>query len=143
MKENNQTTENTTMEVVEIIKPYTFRKLCAKDVPLMIKILAKIKLNRFTDLLQNKNVVKMLSGNNEEDNNTLVSGGTIILDAAQILFEGLGDCEEIFEMLANTSNLSKDEVEALDIDVLMGMIIDFIKKEEFLGFFKAVSKLIK
>lgn len=138
MKEDNQTTENTTMEVV---KPYTFRKLCAKDVPLMIKILAKIKLNRFTDLLQNENVVKMLSGNNEE--NALVSGGTIILDAAQILFEGLGDCEEIFEMLANISNLSKDEVEALDIDVLMGMIVDFIKKEEFLGFFKAVSKSIK
>lgn len=140
MKENDQITENT----VEVVKPYTFRKLCAKDVPLMMKIIAKIKLNRFADLLQNQNVVKMFSGNNEDqESNALVSGGTFILDVAQIIFEGLGDCTEIFEMLANTSNLSRDEVEALDLEVLMEMIIDFIKKEEFVGFFKAVSKLTK
>lgn len=141
MKEDNQITENTAMEVAKV---YTFRKLCAKDVPLMVKILTKIKINRFAELLQRENVVKMLTAKEgENDNNALVSGGTLILDVAQIIFEGLGDCEEIFDMLANTSNLSKEEVEALDIEVLMEMIIDFIKKEEFLGFFKAVSKLIK
>lgn len=141
MKENNQITENTEMEVAKV---YTFRKLCAKDVPLMVKILTKIKINRFAELLQRENVVKMLTAKEgESDNNALISGGTLILDVAQIIFEGLGDCEEIFDMLANTSNLSKEEVEALDIDVLMEMIIDFIKKEEFMGFFKAVSKLIK
>ena len=129
---------------MEVAKVYTFRKLCAKDVPLMVKILTKIKINRFAELLQRENVVKMLTAKEgESDNNALVSGGTLILDVAQIIFEGLGDCEEIFDMLANTSNLSKEEVEALDIDVLMEMIIDFIRKEEFMGFFKAVSKLIK
>jgi hypothetical protein len=110
----------------------------------MVKILTKIKINRFAELLQRESGVKMLIGKSEEeDNNALVSGGSLVLDMSQIIFEGLGNCEEIFDMLANTSNLSKEEVEALDIDVLMEMIIDFIRKEEFMGFFKAVSKLIK
>ena len=146
MKENNQIIENTNVEnVEEVVKPYTFRKLNAKDIPLMVKILAKIKLNRFTEILKNETVIAMFSGKKDEneDNNTLLTGGTVILEAAQIILEGLGDCDEIFEMLANTSNLKREEVEALDIDVLFEMIIDFIKKKEFVGFFKAASKLIQ
>lgn len=131
MEENNQ-----------ITKKYEFRKLNAKDIPLMIKILTKIKLKRFADVLQSEQIRNALSGKADE-NLSLVTGGTIILEFAQIILEGIGDCEEIFEMLAQTSNLSRDEIEELDIDVLLEMIIDFIKKDEFVGFMKAVSKLMK
>ena len=163
MEENNQNTNNTVVEVntttngitanknnniveiKEVKKPYEFRKLCSTDIPLMMKIITKIGLNKFANLLQKNEISDLFSSESgeKESNKSLILGGTLILDIAQIVLEGLGDCQEIFNLLEQTSNLSIDEIEKLDIDVLMEMIIDFIKKEEFVGFFKAVLKFIK
>lgn len=125
------------------IKPYTFRKLSAKDIPTMLKILKKIEINKFASCFKSEAVLDLMFSEKDNKNLDLITGGAVFLDIAQILISNLADCgEDIFKLLADTSNLSLNEVKELDFDVFTQMIIDFVKKEEFVGFFKAVSRLI-
>jgi hypothetical protein len=141
MEENNivTTTAETTVE-----KVYTFRKLCAKDMPLLLRVLKKININKFIDCFQSETVKKVMADNKEDGNLDIITGGAIVLELAQVIISGLSDCtDDLFKLLSETSNLSVKEVENLDFEVITEMIIDFVKKEEFLGFFKAVSKSIQ
>lgn len=131
MSENNQVVE----------KAYVFRKLKASDIPYMTNLLKKIGLNKMTSVLKNENIVGLLKGNDDENFN-MIAGGAIFLEIAQIILEGAGDCEELYALLSETSNLSIDEVKDLDLDVFFNMIVDFVKKDEFMGFFKGASKYL-
>jgi hypothetical protein len=85
-----------------------------------------------------------MADNKEDGNLDIITGGAIVLELAQVIISGLSDCtDDLFKLLSETSNLSVKEVENLDFEVITEMIIDFVKKEEFLGFFKAVSKSIQ
>ena len=138
--ENNQNNDSIILEE----KVYTFRKLNAGDMPLMLSILKKININKFASCFQSEAVQAIISKNKDKENLDILAGGTIFLEVAQVIVSGLDECtDEIFKMLSNTSNLSVDEVKALGLDVFTEMVIDFIKKEEFKGFFKAVSALIR
>lgn len=143
MEENNQVVVDTT-NVVEM-KPYTFRKLCAKDIPLMLKILKKIEINKFADCFQSEHVQKLIANatNGGTENLNLVAGSAVFLEIAQIIISGISECgDDIFKMLSEASNLTLEQVKELDFDVFTQMVIDFIKKDEFVGFIKAVSKLL-
>ena len=138
--EKNQNNDSIILEE----KVYTFRKLNAGDMPLMLSILKKININKFASCFQSEAVQAIISKNKDKENLDILAGGTIFWEVAQVIVSGLDECtDEIFKMLSNTSNLSVDEVKALGLDVFTEMVIDFIKKEEFKGFFKAVSALIR
>ena len=71
-------------------------------------------------------------------------GLNIAFDIASVIFENLGKCEnEIFKFLESVSNLKANEVKKLPMDIFAQMIIDVLQKEEFVGFFKVVLKLLK
>ena len=123
-----------------ITKPYRFRKLNSTDVFLMFKILGKIGINEFTS-----DSFKDLIGASKkgEDASTAI-GISIILEVANLVMSNIHKCEaDIYQILANTSNLSVKQIKELDMVTFAEMVIDFIKKDEFLDFFKAVSRLFK
>lgn len=145
-------TEVIATEGIEVVKPYELRKLCAKDIFPMSKILAKIgikeitknfdldNINEFAEkLIQEKGDMEAMS-----DADIVAVGIPIALDVADVIFDNLSACEEyIYQLLSNLSGIPKKEISELPIDVFASMIIDVVKKEEFADFIKAVSKLLK
>ena len=138
-----------TEEVVEDVKPYTFRKLSSTDMFLMFKIISKIGVNEFTACFGKDSVIKTIKNMSDEekksDNGAMIATVSVMLEAANVILGNIGKCEkEIYQMLANTSNLTIDEITAEGNSVLfLEMVVDFLKKEEFGDFFRVVSKLFK
>ena len=142
-------------EVVE--KPYTFRRFSSTDIFPMFRIIGKIGLKEFTAAIDkdvlNELVTKFIQDNKEEkeDGNIEINfadfaagGASVILGIADVILSKLEYCEkDIYQLLSQTSNLSFDEVKALDGAVFLEMIIDFIMKDDFKDFIKVVSKRFK
>ena len=133
-------------------KPYVFRKLCSEDVFLMFSIISKIGLNDFAKCFGNGSIKEMIATVTKKENdettdgedNTAVLGVAIILEIANVILGNIGKCKnEIYSMLSNTSNMTVDEIKAMDAAVFIEMVIDFVKKPEFGDFIKVVSKLFK
>lgn len=132
-------------------KTYTFRKLSSKDVFLMFSIVSKIGINEFAKCMNSKSVLDAIKGMAEEgtgeekDSVEIVAAGAVILEALNVVLGNIGKCEkEIYTLLANTSNMSEKEIMAEGNAVLfVEMVVDFLKKEEFPDFFKAVARLFK
>ena len=161
MSETTQTiTETTAVEPVattevpqEAIKPYTFRKLSSPDVFPMMKIIGLIGVNEFTACFENDfiiNTISSLFGKKEEneegkkESGATIVGVSVALEIVNVLFNNLPKCEKyIYQLLSQTSNLTEDEVKALDMVVFLEMIVDFIKKDEFKDFTKVASGLLK
>ncbi len=133
--------------VLEELKPYILRKLKAKELFPILNIFKKIGFERFKCFLQKQEVVDLFNkirnkktGEIAEDE--LVGVGSLAIETVQIILEGTAECEnELFTILSNVSNLTIDEVKELDLDVLIGMIVDLIKENK--DFIKAVSKYFK
>lgn len=122
---------------------YTFRRLNSTDMFVMFKILGKIGINEFTDCFNKDSVKQMISKGATNDALTAV-GISVVFEAANVLLGNLPKCEsEIYQMLSQTSNLTEKEIRDMDMASFAEMVIDFIKKEEFLDFFKVVLKLFK
>ena len=126
-------------------KVYTFRKLNSTDTFLMFKIIGKIGIKEFADCFGKDSVRQMIAkvtGGESNDGASAMVGVSVILEIANVVIGNIPKCEtEIYQMLANTSNLSVDQVKALDFATFTKMVIDFIKKEEFKDFIKVVSTL--
>ena len=143
--------ETTCEEVAE--KPYTFRRFSSTDIFPMFRIIGKIGLKEFTAAIDkdvlNELVSKFMNNSKEEGTEVsfgdfAVSGTSVILGIADVIFSKLPYCEnDIYQILSQTSNLSFDDVKALDGAVFLEMVIDFIKKDDFKDFIKVVSKLFK
>lgn len=120
-------------------KAYTFRKLNSTDTFLMFRIIGKIGINEFAKSIDG-DFVKNIAKNNDQ----AALGISVVLGMANVIVGNLPKCEaEIYEMLANTSNLTIDQVKGLDFCTFTEMVIDFVKKEEFRDFIKVVSRLFK
>jgi hypothetical protein len=136
---------------MEVKKPYTFRTLSSPDVFPMFKIISKIGLNEFTTCFEKdgiKNFISNIMGKTEDnedvETNVEMLGISVALEVANVIFGNLPKCEsDIYQLLSQTSNLSIDEIKGLDFATFTGMVIDFIKKEEFKDFIGVVSKLFK
>ena len=141
--------ENFAAVVVEGEKPYTFRKLGSEDLFLMFKIISAIGINNFTKCFECENVFEVIKNmsdkEKEEDSGAMLAFGAVALEVANIIFSNIGKCKnEIYRLLANTSNMSVEEITAEGNAVLfLEMVIDFCKKEEFPNFIKVVSKSFK
>lgn len=149
----NETVEKINeIEEIKVEKPYEFRMLCAVDVFPVVNIINKIGFKQIKTVLgENDDLKKLIvsvakkeAGNDEAKNDLINSGLSIALDVAALVIDNLPKCEnEIFKLLAQTSNLDEKAVRALDFPTFFEMILDFIRKEEFKDFIKAVSKSFK
>lgn len=140
-----------TVQPETAVKPYTFRLLGAPDIFLMAKIISKIGINEFkacfeTDGIKNLIQNAALDAKEKDGNSDIISiGAGVFLEIANVILCNLPKCEaEIYQILAQTSNLTIDEIKAPgNAAMFLEMVIDFIKKEEFRDFIKVVSRLFK
>ena len=130
----------------EAAKPYSFRKLSSADVFPMFKIIGKIGVNEFTACFEKdeiKQLVKTVT-NGGDLNAVSTVGIAVILEIANVIFNNIPKCEnEIYQLLAQTSNLEEKAIREMDFVTFTEMVIDFVKKDEFPSFIKVVSKLFK
>lgn len=125
-------------------KPYKFEHLKSTHLFAMIKLIKKVGIENFKKLLENSEIMSNIFAKGEKTEEQYASIGLIVFDIAALVIDRLEVCEhEVYELLAKTSNLSKEEIEQLPIEIFMEMIVDFIKKEELVAFLKAALKLFK
>lgn len=155
----NETIEkNETIEAAEqeAAKPYTFRKLCAKDVFPMVGIIKKIGLKEFKAFFEGEGISKIMKIFTVQKNEKTVEdsaeeasnektveelGFSLALEMAEIVFCNLESCEnDIFKFLAAISEMKVEDVRNLELATFAEMVIDFFKKDDFKDFFKVVSK---
>lgn len=126
---------------------YTFRKLKSTDTFLMFKIISKIGINEFTACLDSKSVKEMISkatGKETADDASTVVGISVMLEVVNVLIGNLPKCEgEIYQLLADVSNLTVKQVKDMEFVPFTEMVLDFVQKEEFRDFVQAVSKRFK
>lgn len=132
-------------EIMEEVKPYTFRKLETADIFPMFKLLNKIG---FKELKDNEGLKKTLflfmggAPSGKVDVNAL--GMDIFFEAAAVISEAIPKAEqEIYGLLASVANMKVEDIKKQSPAVTFEMIVDFCKKEEFKDFFLVVSKLFK
>ena len=126
-------------------KVFTFRKLNSTDTFLMFKILGKIGINEFAETF-GKDTVKtaIASAKGNTKDMTTAIGISVMLEMANIILGNIPKCEdEIYQLLANVSNMSVADIRGLDFVTFTEMVIEFVKKEEFKDFIKVASKLFK
>lgn len=129
-------------EMIESVKPYTFRELCATDIAPMCAIIGKIGINNFTKCFNSDELLDLFDKNKGGKNLTNLAGLTVVFEMANTIVSNVPQCEkEIFDLLASVSGLKVNEIKAFGLATFTEMIIDFVKKEEFKDFFKVVSKL--
>lgn len=134
----------------EAVKPYEFRKLGAPDVFDMVRIINKIGIKEFKSCFQGDGIKDLIRGLIEaekeaggDDSNIVRVGVGVAMEMASVLFEKLPTIEnDLYKLLAQTSNLTVEEIKAPGNAVMFfEMVIDFLKKEEFPDFMRVVSKL--
>ena len=142
MKEITEVKE--TLEEVETVKPYTFRKLSSEDMFLMFKIISKIGIRELKNCLNGDDVAKLMeSVKTGSDKAITAIGVAVVVDAVDIILGNLHKCErEIYQLLSQVSGMSEDDIKA-DALLFTEMVINFVKKEEFPAFIKVVSKLFR
>ena len=162
----SETTLETTAEVVaEAKKPYEFRKLGAPDVFDMVRIINKIGIKDFKACIEGdgiKGIIRQMvedkkaeaekaeaekaeaADESSNDESVVIEVGVgVAMEIASVLFEKLPCIEtDLYKLLAQTSNLSVDEIKAPGNAVMfLEMVVDFLQKEEFPDFIRVVSKL--
>lgn len=131
-------------------KMYEIRPLNARDIFPMTKIIRKIGLKDFGKCFEPeeiKTIMDSLSENGEENNIedfAEIVGVSVVLKIVDIILEHLPEAgEEVFAFIAGLIGKTKDEVATLPMDVFFELVVDVFKRKEFVGFMKAVSRLVK
>lgn len=127
---------------MEETKKYTFRDLNSTDMFPIFTILKKIGIEEVKKCFQSDTVRQFASNKNKTDATAL--GINIMLEIGSVIIANIPMCEnDIYNLLADTSDLSIDEIKKLSMAEFAEMIIDFVKRPDFADFFKVVSKLFK
>lgn len=143
-----------TIEKVETVeqaaeeKRYTFRKLSSDDLFLMMRILGKIGLKELKNCFEGDSLamfVKAIDKNGLDEKALVGLGVAIGFDGVDMILNNLPKCDkEIYQLLTQVAAGSVTENEIREDALLfMEMLVDFVKKPEFPGFFRVVSKLFK
>lgn len=122
---------------------YEFRTLCSKDIFPMCKIISAIGIKEFRSCFESDEVKRVAAQGGKNPDYSAVGIG-IFIDIAGVIIGNIPKCEnEIFVFLASISNLSRKQIEEMEIASFAQMIIDVIQKPEFKDFIGVVSKLLK
>lgn len=124
-------------------KPYEFRVLNATDIVPMATIIGKIGINQFGDCLRSETVKEAIMKAQTGDIDQ-IAGISVMLEVANTVLFNLERCEaDIFRLLSRTSDLTVEQVKAMDIATFFEMVMDFASKSEFKDFFEVASKYVK
>lgn len=144
--EKVETVEQAAEEQTAEVKRYTFRKLSSDDLFLMMRILGKIGIKELKKCFEGDSLAMFVKAidKNGLDEKTLVGLGVAIgFDGVDMILNNLPKCDkEIYQLLEQVATGSVTETEIREDALLfMEMLVEFVKKPEFPGFFRVVSKL--
>ena len=75
---------------------------------------------------------------------SFIAGIGVAMEVVNILLQHLPECRaEIFQLLSGVSGIGVKEIEALDAEIFINMLVDFVRKEEFRGFIRAAARLVR
>ena len=119
---------------------YKFRRLEAKDVFPMSRIITKIGFKEFKEAFADENVQKNISSKKSAN----AIGMAVMLNIAGIVIGNLSKCEtDLYEFFASVTDLSAGEIKEAPLVDFTNMIVDLVKHDDFKDFLKVVSKLLK
>ena len=124
---------------------FAIRPLRAKDVAPVVRIVSKIGLREFKDVLSLEAVSAFVErAEGDEDAAVSLVGVGAVVDAAGIVCENFDKAEaDIFKFLASVSGLNLKEVEDLPIADLFELVFAVFKAPDFGDFFTRVKALLK
>ena len=127
--------------VEEMAKAYELRNLTAEDMFPMFQILSKIGVKEFRSCFEAEDIKKVGGG---EEVDVQAVGLSVMLNIGGVVLSNIGKCkEDIYQLLAQLSGMSKKDIANLPMNTFVEMVIDVFRKEEFKDFFQAVSRLLK
>lgn len=151
-----------TTETIE--KPYTLRKLQARDLIPAAKIIGKlgleeivssyadedftellVKLKKRRELTEEASETKLGADSEQgQDTDFFIVGAMAITRVANMILLNLERCmEDVFAFLGGLSGLSKEEVGELDMDIFLQMLIDIFTQNNLVNFIRAAKKFIE
>ena len=123
---------------------YEFRKLKSTDLFLVLNLVKKLGLNNIAGAIPADGFKEMFIKKKKDKTQNYEAVGRMVFDVAQLVIEKLTECEkEVYDLFEATSNLSREELENLEINTFVEMIVEFCKKEEFRQLFTRVASLSK
>lgn len=145
--------EQATAEKPPENKCYTLRRLKPDDILAVATILGKIGFKEFKNVIDVKSITELIkagkeNGDGEKEKNKneqiIQLGMDMVFNSAGIVFANLESCKtNVYQLLADLSGMSVEQIRDLDAAVFFEMIIDVIKMDGFKDFFKVVLKFIK
>lgn len=116
---------------------FELRKLCAKDIFVMCKIISKIGIKEFGKCFSAPSVRgKIRSGADFS-----AVGLSAVVEIVGVILENLPKCEgDIYGFFADLSGMKPDEISRLGMAEFAQMTESILTKEEFKDFFTVVSK---
>ncbi len=127
---------------------YEFRKLSSVDIFPMSKLISKIGLNEFTKAFDADSVKglvgKRLNKETDKDSIETVAAIQVLMEFVNIIMSHLQECEkEVHSLLSNCTGISIAELKKIYAPDFFEMVVNFVKKDEFMDFYGVVSKLFK
>lgn len=120
-------------------KKFELRKLCAKDIFVMVKIISKIGISEFMNCFNTPSVKGKIRGNADFS----AIGLEVIIGMVGTVLENLPRCEtDIYSFLADLSGMKSNEISELGMSEFAELIEAVLTKEEFKDFFTVVSKYL-
>lgn len=119
-------------------KMYSFRKITGRDLFKLAKFFKKIDINEIKRLFDDVNNIRCFFANNYDNaEHRIMDGGKLVLSIVDIVLENMAKLEDdVFEVLAEFSDLSIEEINELDLEIFEEMLIDFIQMPQILDFIK-------
>lgn len=120
-------------------KKFELRKLCAKDIFVMVKIISKIGISEFKNCFKSPSVHSKIKSNMDFS----AIGLEVIIEMVGTVLENLPRCEaDIYSFLADLSGMKSNEISELGMSEFAELIEAVLTKEEFKDFFTVVSKYL-
>ena len=120
-------------------KKFELRKLCAKDIFVMVKIISKIGISEFKNCFNTPSVKGKTRGNADFS----AIGLEVIIGMVGTVLENIPRCEtDIYSFLADLSGMKSNEISELGMSEFAELIEAVLTKEEFKDFFTVVSKYL-
>jgi chemotaxis protein CheY-P-specific phosphatase CheC len=114
----------------------------------MSKLISKIGLNEFTKAFDADSVKglveKMMNKESDKGSVETVAAIQVLMEIVNIIMSHLQDCEkEVHSLLSNCTGISVAELKKVYAPDFFEMVVNFVKKDEFMDFYGVVSKLFK
>ena len=129
------------------VKAFELRQLTAEDIFPMFQIISKIGVREFKSCFESdavRSAIEDMASSDKDQNKLNAIGLSSALDIAGVVLSNIHKCkDDIYQLLAQLSGMTKKDIAALPMKTFIEMIMAVVKKDEFKDFFQDVSKLFK